>query len=83
MAFGSAINLLDIRVGYLVEADMAVFALQLAVNGGGKFFVIDIKKPFGPAFIISSDAGIPVAQQTILCIGYGIGSHGHAGRQQQ
>ena len=83
MAFGGAINLLDIRVGNLVEADMAVFALQFAVNGGGKFFIVDIKNPFGPAFIISSDAGIPVAQQTILRIGYGIGTQGHAGRQQQ
>jgi hypothetical protein len=45
---------------------MTIFTLQFAVNGSGKFFIVDIKNPFGPALIISSDAGIAMAQQTIF-----------------
>jgi hypothetical protein len=83
VAFGGTIYLFDIGVRYLVEADMTIFTLQLAVNGSGKFFIVDIKNPFDPALIISSDAGIAMAQQTIFSVGNGICSKGHTARQQQ
>ena len=76
MAFGGTINLFDIGVRYLVEADMTIFTPQFAVDGGGKFFVVDIKDPFGSGFIIPADAGISMAQQTIFRVGNGICSQG-------
>ena len=72
MAFGGTINLFDIGVRYLIEADMTVFTLQFAVNGSGKFFIVDIKNPFGSALIVSADAGIAMAQQTIFRVGNGV-----------
>jgi len=83
MACGGTINLFDIGVRYLIEADMTIFTLQFAVNGSGKFFIIDIKNPFGPAFVIPSDTGIAMAQQAIFRVGKGICSQGHTARQQQ
>ena len=83
MTFGGTINLFDIGVRYLVETHMTVFTLQFAVNGSRKFFIVDIKNPFGPAFVVSSDAGISMAQQTIFGVGHGICSKGHTVGQQQ
>jgi len=82
VALGGTINLLDIGVRNFVEADMTIFAFQLAMNGSGKLFIVDIKNPFSPGFIISSNAGVSVAQQTILRVGKGIGSKGHTKSQQ-
>ena len=79
MAFGGAINLLDIRVRYFIETDMTIFAFQFTVNGPGKLFTIDIKDPFDSALIISSHAGIAMAQQTVFRIRDGIGSPSRAG----
>jgi hypothetical protein len=83
VALGGTINLLDIGVRNFVEADMTIFTFQLAMNGAGKLFIVDVKNSFGPAFIISSDAGITVAQQAISRVRYGIGSEGNTKRQQQ
>jgi hypothetical protein len=83
VTFGGTVDLLNIGVRYFIEADMTIFALQFAVNGAGKLLIVDVKNPFGPAFIISSDAGIAVAQQAIFRVGNRIGPKSRTGRQQQ
>ena len=83
MTFGGTVDLFDIGVRYFIKADMTIFTFQFAMNGSGIFFVVDIKNSFGPAFIISSDAGISMAQQTVSRVGDGICSKGHCNRQQQ
>jgi hypothetical protein len=83
VTFGGTINLLNIGVRYFIEADMTIFTLQFAVNGAGKLLIVDVKNPFGPAFIISSDAGISMAQQTVFRVGNSIGPKRRTGRQQQ
>ena len=83
MACGGTINLFDIGVRYFIEADMAILTFQFSVNGSGILLVVDIKNSFGPAFIISSDAGISMAQQAIFRIGNSIGSRDRIGGEQQ
>jgi hypothetical protein len=83
MAFGGTIHLVDIGVRDFVEADMAILTFQLTVNGTGILLVVDIKNSFGPAFIVSSDAGISMTQQTVFRVGNGIGSKDRTGKQQQ
>lgn len=82
MAFGGTINLFDIGVRDFIEADMTIFTFQFAMNGSGKLFIVDVKNPFGPVFIISSDAGISMAQQAVFRVGNGICSIGHSKSQQ-
>jgi hypothetical protein len=62
---------------------MTILTFQFAMNGAGKLPIVDIKNSFGPAFIISSDAGISVAQQAVFRIGNGICSKGRTKIQQQ
>lgn len=83
VAFGGTINFLDIGVRDFIEADMTIFTFQFAVNRAGKLFIVDVKNPFGPAFIKSSDAGISMAQQAVFRVGKGVGSEGRDAGQQQ
>jgi hypothetical protein len=83
VAFGGAINLFNVGVRDFVEADMAIFTFQFAVNGAGILLIVDVENPFGPAFIIPSDAGIAMAQQAVFRVGNGIGSEGQPAGQQQ
>ena len=83
VAFGGTIHFLDVGVRDFIEADMTIFTFQFAVNGAGKLFIVDVKNPFGPAFIIPADAGISMAQQAVFRVGNGICSEGRTPRQQQ
>ncbi len=83
MAFGGTINFLNVGMRYFIEADMTILTFQFAMNGAGKLPIVDIKNSFGAGFIISSDAGISVAQQAVFRVGNGICSKGHTKIQQQ